>query len=188
MGAATGPAPGATRRGWAEAPQKNAVSFRPIPFASLRVPSSDAAGARMLRADARRLRPGAPPVALPRLPQPVRGKLAQLAGVEVRYGPELHGTGPTVDHVEPLSHYRRVLPAGTGRPGRPGEQVDPVRPALVHQRGDRAIVEVFGAPTQHREAIGREIGHRRREIELAGEPRLHDVVVGRHHVDQVVDL
>jgi hypothetical protein len=42
------------------------------------------------------------------------------------------------------------------------------------------------ATTDERKADGREIVDRRREIQLAEEPRLHGVLIGRSHVEQMV--
>ena len=63
-----------------------------------------------------------------------------------------------------------------------------MRPPLIYQRGDLAATQVVDSPADQRESLGREVRHRGREIQLAGEPRLHHVVLGRGHVHQVIHL
>ena len=56
----------------------------------------------------------------------------------------------------------------------------------VHQRGDRAAVQIIDSPAQKHGAGNLKFIDRRREIELRGEPRFDGVTVRRRHIDQVL--
>src|ERR1700674_5479345 len=47
------------------------------------------------------------------------------------------------------------------------------------------MIQVVCAPTNEAEALLREVGDDRRNISMAGKPRLHRVLVGRHYIDQM---
>jgi hypothetical protein len=57
--------------------------------------------------------------------------------------------------------------------------------ALVDQRGDLAPFEIIEASANQRKAVARQIFDRRREIELAVEPRFHRVLIRGGHIHQV---
>src|ERR1700692_2469407 len=47
------------------------------------------------------------------------------------------------------------------------------------------MIQVVCAPTHEAVALLREVGDDRRNISMAGKPRLHRVLVGGHHIDQM---
>ena len=67
----------------------------------------------------------------------------------------------------------------------PQKNVDDVLPATVHQRRDLSSMEIVEPSAEQRVTASREIMDRRRKIELAVEPGLDGVLVGRHDIVQV---
>ena len=93
--------------------------------------------------------------------------------------------------VAPLGHDEAValhhLWAGVaGRRGRPQRQRHAMLVVAIDQHGDLAARDHVEPAALQREAVAREVVHRRRVVDAAGEPRLHRVPVGRGDVDGMV--
>ena len=58
----------------------------------------------------------------------------------------------------------------------------------IKDRSDWASVQIIDAAARERKTFSGEIVDRRREIEMAGKPRLHRVMIGRDHIDKVIGL
>src|SRR5690349_13790912 len=72
--------------------------------------------------------------------------------------------------------------------GGPDEHIDGVLARMIYQRGRGASVEMFETPAGQRESGGSEIDHRGRKIQLACEPGLHCVLIGRGDVCEMIGL
>ena len=55
------------------------------------------------------------------------------------------------------------------------------------QRGGWMVVDVIQAPAKERKSFFGQVNHRRREIQLAIEPGLHRMLIGRRDVGQMID-
>ena len=71
------------------------------------------------------------------------------------------------------------------RRGRPERQRQPVLVAAIDQHRHLATVDDVETAAHQREPHGREIVHRRRVVDPAGEPWLHRVTIGRGDVDRM---
>ena len=60
--------------------------------------------------------------------------------------------------------------------------------ACVDQCGCRPPIQIVGSPAHHGVAVGRQVRHGGREVQLAREPGLHDVVLRGDHIHQVARL
>src|SRR2546429_2593894 len=69
--------------------------------------------------------------------------------------------------------------------GRPAEYVDDVRTVLVDDDRRALMIQVVCAPANEAVTLLPEVGDHRRNIGMAGNPVLHRVLVGGHHVDQM---
>src|SRR6266851_9230298 len=97
-------------------------------------------------------------------------KRVELRFVQVRYGPERHAAAGPVPHVKAAHRARRQRRNPVCWPG---EQIDRVVCPLVNEGGDRLTRDVVQPATPQRESERGEVGHRRREVQLAQEPRFH---------------
>ena len=68
------------------------------------------------------------------------------------------------------------------------EQVDDVLAAAIDHGADGAGIDIIEPAADQRKALRDEVDHRRRDIELAVEPRLYRVLVGRNHVGEMTGL
>ena len=68
----------------------------------------------------------------------------------------------------------------------PAEQVDDMRSVLIDDGGGTLVVKVIGAAADQAIALRRKVCNWRRDIRMAGEPRLHRVPVGGGHIDEMV--
>jgi hypothetical protein len=92
-------------------------------------------------------------------------ELIELDVVEIGDCPEGHAVVRPVAHLEAAEGSRvgaRFAAVGRG----PHEHVDRVLPALIDERGNGAAAEIVEPSADQREAERREIGDRRREIQL----------------------
>ena len=110
-------------------------------------------------------------------------ELAELGVIQIGDGPERHAVPDPMAHLEPTNRSRVAGGSPIGRG--PDEHVDRMEAPLIHERGDRLAGDVVEPTTHQRKTDGREILNRRREIQLAEEPWLHRVLIGRSHVEQV---
>ena len=108
----------------------------------------------------------------------------QLAAVQIGYGPIGHaGLGPT-DQMVSLMSQRPCLHRGDRRPEK---DIDDMFSPFVHQSGNRPTVHVIESTSDQRKPLFGQISNRWGEIELAGEPRLDHMSVGRRDVYQMAD-
>src|SRR5436305_7510130 len=116
---------------------------------------------------------------------PVGGELFELRHLDIGHGPEIHAVLRPVDDVVALALgglRRRV--AGT----RPDEQINEVLVVLIDERRDGPAVEIIETATGQREVRRGEILDRRREVELAVEPRLYGVAILGRDILQMARL
>src|SRR5579862_609302 len=116
---------------------------------------------------------------------PEAHEILQLARLEIGYGPKAHAVLGPVDGVIAIANRRGGRVAGLIWPD---IKVDQMLVAAIDERRDRAIVEIIEPAAQKRKFRGGKIFDRRREIELAVEPRLHRVLIGRDHVLEMARL
>ncbi len=114
-------------------------------------------------------------------------EVLQLLGVDVAHRDEAQvGEAPAPD-VEALQRFHgAALRRRSLRIGRGDEQVDDVLAPFVDDGGDRPAVEIIEPAADQRESLGRQVDHRRGQVDLAVEPGLDGVLIARRHVDQVV--
>src|SRR5437868_2148560 len=105
---------------------------------------------------------------------PVGGELFELRHLDVGDGPEIHAVlRPAHDVVTLTLRRLRRRVAGTG----PDELINEVLVVLIDERCDGPAVEIIETATGQWKVRRGEILDRRREVELAVEPRLHGVAI-----------
>ena len=102
-------------------------------------------------------------------------KLVKFGGIDVADRPEIEPfVGPVadvkaVDFAAGSPHARRRMARD--------EQIDDMVAAPIDQRGGGLAVDVVEPAADQREALRGQVDHRRRNVELAVEPRLDVVLV-----------
>jgi len=71
---------------------------------------------------------------------------------------------------------------------RPNENINQVLAARIHKHCNGAASNHIQAAALQRKSFIDEIVNRRREVQLAVEPRLNRVLIGRHHVFEMSRL
>ena len=72
--------------------------------------------------------------------------------------------------------------SAAGSPIRPDKKIDYMLVVPIYQRRDRPVVQIIEPAADQRESRSRQIRDRRREIELAAEPRLDRMLIGSRHI------
>lgn len=115
---------------------------------------------------------------------PITHKYTQIRFVEIANHREVHFS------IRPLCEVVAIalgsLELGRCRGFcRPDEEVEEMLLSAVHERGSGSSINKIQSPTQQRKAGFTEIANGRSEVELAIEPWLDGVLVGRGHVREV---
>ncbi len=108
-------------------------------------------------------------------------ELMQLDGVQIGYGPIVHARVGPMQYIVSLS-LRSDFAGSIAWLSRPDVQIDEMLLALVDERGDSSVIEVLQPAADKRKPLTRKVLNRRSEIELAVEPWLYRVLVGRDHI------
>ncbi len=112
-------------------------------------------------------------------------ELLQLRQIQIGDGPPLHaGVGPA-NQIVSLAHRSLSRRFGAALCG-PDKNVDEMLAPLIDQRRDGPIINVVEAPALQFESLLRQIFDWRREVELAIEPWLDRVLVGRRNIHQML--
>src|SRR6266850_87363 len=69
---------------------------------------------------------------------------------------------------------------------RPTEHVDDVRAMLVHDHCRALTIKIIRTSTDEPIAFAVKVGDHRRYIGMTGKPRLNRMLIGGHHIDQMV--
>src|SRR5882762_10169445 len=69
---------------------------------------------------------------------------------------------------------------------RPTEYVDDVRAMLIHDHCGALTTKIIRTSTDESIAFAVKVGDHRRYIGMTGKPRLHRMLIGGHHIDQMV--
>jgi hypothetical protein len=99
------------------------------------------------------------------------GELTKVVGVQVGYGPVAHSTGIEIRRI-----ITAVIRDSNGTVGAfcrwPDKNIDEVLPVTVDNCRRRLSANVIQSTAEKWEAFAGEVGHRRREVQPVGEPRL----------------
>src|SRR5580658_8970706 len=98
-------------------------------------------------------------------------ELAELYRIEVADRPEVEPASGPMAHIVTLdgpSRHGGVL----GAQALGDEQIDDVLAALIDDGGHRLAVDVIETAAEQRKTLRRQVDHRRRDVDLAVEPRL----------------
>ena len=114
-------------------------------------------------------------------------ELVEFVAGKIADGPEVEALlGPMADIV---ALDRPVGDGGVLRAQSLGdEQIDDVLAALIDDRSHRLAVDVIEAAAEQRKALRGQVDDRRRDVDLAVEPRLDRMLVAGFHVHQVSGL
>src|SRR5258708_39913794 len=105
----------------------------------------------------------------------------QLDTVQIGYGPISHARVGPMQQVISLT-FRTYFTGGVPLLSRPDIQIDVMLLALVDEGGHSSVVKVFESASQQRKPLTGIILNRWSEIELAVEPWLYCVLIGRDHI------
>ena len=103
------------------------------------------------------------------------GKLLKFASLQIGYGPTGHPVFRPGNEVVAASFHFAI--SALRRRRWPGEEIDEMLPALIHEGGDRSGVYILDPPANQSKSLAAEVFDIRREIELTVEPRFYGVLV-----------
>src|SRR5882757_3747339 len=104
-------------------------------------------------------------------------ELGKLVGGEVADRPVIHAAlapAPDIESLQRLDFGGAAFGAG----GLRDEQVDHMRAPPIDDGADRAGIDIIEPAADQRKTLRGEVDHRRRDVELAVEPRFYRVLVG----------
>src|SRR6201994_4012866 len=105
-------------------------------------------------------------------------ELGEFVGPDIADRPEVHALLAPAPDIEALHGFHPGRTAlGVGGPG--DEQIDDVRAPAIDHGTDRPRIDVIEPAADQRKTLRGEIDHRRWDVELAVEPRLDRMLVGR---------
>jgi len=113
-------------------------------------------------------------------------EFGEVVGGYVGDGAHFHAGFAPIDPV--IAELRAGERLGIGFRRGPDEDVDEVLAASVDEHGNGASVDDVEAAALQRKSFIHKIVDRRSEIELAIEPRLYGVLIGRLHIFEMAGL
>ena len=114
-------------------------------------------------------------------------EIRKLVLCEIADSPKIQPAFAPVTDVEALDRLDLCGPPFGARRLR-HEQVDDVLAAAIDHGADGAGIDIIEPAADQGKALRGEVDYRRRDVELAVEPRFHGVLVGGNHVGEMTGL